>query len=624
MPMVNHNDRNEEPAGATDQLLQSIVDQFSAEPSRYGRLMRELLSSHYQDFPAAAVNVLRKPTDARGARYLIALLWTNELLIPILGDVTLPRELCLQIGQVAATVDTRLHIRLVQLLVAGMLEGRERDEQSTNRLLEVLGAVSDGFGIQGFLRQMLQHPNPRIRSKVTLLVGSGGYGIRAIQKLLTEADEDARVRANAIEALWQCPHPDAVSLYLDCLGDSDNRVAGNAALGLYFSGDPKSIPAIRGMATSSDPRFQRTAVWIVGKTGDPRFLPLLVPMMAESDGGLRKSVFRALTTLKRAAAKRAQNPPLGLEILDVEANEPQTTRVRLALTTGSGGAAPPIPATGFALLAGGKPIDHYTCVEHRNDQMWTAFILPRRPVPTDPLPVQLREALMACLHTKLPGERWGIVRYRETWSASAERAYQLFGQTMGELLPVTPAREHGVNFTGSVAVLRSEIESHGLRVDRDWNAFGAIRSTVQAAGSVHQTRSCIVVVDSPQTVEEDALEDLIRLIRDNSFVIHALTTRANEQLARLCRETDGIFRLVPDVALAGSEVQLLYQVLKNHYSIEFRSSELGARDPLIVRAFNASASGEVRLDRGIRDSQVSSELVFSDAPMSAGPVGERA
>lgn len=609
--MTNFYDDSEEPVGTTEQILRALVGKFSVAPLRNGKRMRDLLRSDFEGFRTAAVTVLREPGDIRGCRYLVTLLWTHELLIPILGDFTLPKELNISIGRTAAKVDTQLHIRLIQFLVTAMLEGREVDEQSVNRLLEVLGSVTDGFGIQGFLRQMLQHPNPRIRSKVTLLVGNGEQGIRAIRKLLLDPEEDPRVRANAVEALWSYQQNDVLEVFRDLLRDFNNRVAGNAALGLYLAGNPESISAIREMAAHPDRRFRDTALWVMGKTEDPRFLPFIGRQLGEATGDLRKSVFRSLAAIKRASAAREKQVPLALQVLEVQQTGEGLTQARLVLLPGPGGVPPQVLPTGFAIEAGGKPVEPYSCTEQKSEHFSAAFILPRRPVMGDPLRVHLRHALSACLDAKRAGDRWSILRYRETQNPTAYAAFKMFGQTIpGAVIERGP----GAVFTGNMTALRAEIDAQGLRFEKEVNAFEALRSAVGGVVPSRSARHAIVVVDSFHEIEEDSLDDLVGIVRKRGFSVHAICTTRNLHILRLCRETSGIFHLVTDPEAIERKVNLIYHALRSHWLLQFQSaiSESCRTDRLVIRVHNATACGqtEVGLYRSAGDENMTEpELV---------------
>jgi hypothetical protein len=607
--MTDFYDDTEEPAGTTEQVLRALTAKFSMAPLRNGKRMRDLLDGDLEGFRTAAVSVLRDPGDTRGCRYLVTLLWTHELLIPILGDFTLPKALNISIGRTAANVDTQLHIRLIQFLVSGMLEGREVEEQCVNRLLEVLGSVTDGFGIQGFLRQMLQHPNPRIRSKVTLLVGTGGQGIRAIRKLLQDPGEDPRVRANAVEALWSYHQDDVVEVFRDSLRDLNNRVTGNAAFGLYLAGDPQSISAIRAMAEHADRRFRETALWVMGRTEDSRFLPFLGRQLGESTGDLRKAVFRSLASIKRAAGAREKNPPLAVHVFEIQQTGEGRTQVRLVLPPRENAEPPQVLPTGFAIEASGRPVEPYTCVERRSDHFSVAFVLPRRPGVGDPLRSQIRKALTTCLATKRAGDRWSIFRYRETHSATAYAAFQMFGQT----IPGAPLVEsrNGHAFTGNAAALRLEIDAQGLLLEKEVNAFEAIRSAVGLVVPSRSARHVVVVVDCFQEIDEETLDGLIETVRKKGFFVHGICTAQNSQIHRLCSESSGTFHLVADGDGVESRIALIYHALRSHWLLEFQTanSESSRTERLVIRVHNATSCGqtEVGLYRAAPDESGLSE-----------------
>lgn len=67
-------------------------------------------------------------------------------------------------------------------------------------MLDILAEISDGPRLVPLLTNLLQYPDPRIRSKVTLLMGRRNQNSRWVEQRKEETDP--RVRANAIEGLW--------------------------------------------------------------------------------------------------------------------------------------------------------------------------------------------------------------------------------------------------------------------------------------------------------------------------------------------------------------------------------------------------------------------------------------
>jgi hypothetical protein len=600
--------------GTTEQVLRALLNNFSLSPLRSGKHVRDLLLADYFGFRAAALVVLRESLDIRGLRYLITLLWTNDLLISILGDVTLSRELSISISQTAIKVDTQLHIRLTRFLVAGMLEGRDVEEKTANRLLEVLGAISEPHAIQGFLRQMLQHPNPRIRSKITLLVGSGGHGGRALRKLLSDPEEDPRVRANALEALWSSRDREILDLFCDMLSDPHNRVAGNAVLGLYLAGDPQSIAYVRKMAAHTETPFRQTAAWVMGKTEDPRFLPDAGRLLGQPHVNLRKTVFRSVSAIKNAVARRAKNPPLALTIIDIAHGKRGKTQIRLSIAGSHPVESPQIPATGFAIQAFGKPVEQFSCMERRNSIICAAFVFPRRQTESDPLRLPLRQALLQCLDEKPAGDRWSIVRYYECSRAgSVSGSFRMFGQTFEETRVVE--KKTPINLTGAQPALRTDIESNGLRADTASSVFEAITKMVGGFKPIRSARYILVIADSEEEIDGQRFEEMAQAAWSSGISINAISTKDNMQLERLCQGSAGIFHVVNDIEGIGPAMKLLYQSFKSEYLLEFicPTAEPGVSGLVTIQAYNESAVGETTLELVHESLEETLELVDSNA-----------
>jgi HEAT repeat protein len=158
------------------------------------------------------------------------------------------------------------------------------------------------------LTNLLQYPNPRVRSKVARLMGKRNRDSRWVDQRKDE--EDPRVRANALEGLWDAGDGGAHSLLWESSQDVNNRVAGNALLGLYRLGDARAIGRILEMAGHAEARFRATAAWVMGESADPRFLAALGRMLADSEKMVRARAFRALAALRqRAGRPSASEPP---------------------------------------------------------------------------------------------------------------------------------------------------------------------------------------------------------------------------------------------------------------------------------------------------------------------------
>jgi len=186
--------------------------------------------------------------------------------------------------------------------LAGILlkDKQPLEEGKALRLLDILAAIFNPLRV-GLVGPLLHHPDPRVQSKATLLVAKGNKDVKWVR--LCMLDRDARVRANALEALWEMDTKEARGVLLEALNDPNNRVVGNALLGLYRINEPGFVDKIVEMARHPDEKFRSTAIWVMQKSGDPRFIPALTQLL--EDGGKSKvKVMRALTSLKTASAKQ--------------------------------------------------------------------------------------------------------------------------------------------------------------------------------------------------------------------------------------------------------------------------------------------------------------------------------
>jgi hypothetical protein len=229
------------------------------------------------------------------------------------------------------------------------------------RLLDLIGALQEGRQILPVAAALLRHPNRHVRSKTALLMGRIRKDHAWAEQRLS--DPDPRVRANAVESLWDTSSEGARAVFLAAIADADSRVAGNAIVGLYRLGDAASIGLTAALGTSADPRRRATGAWIMGRTGDMRFVNPLGQMVTDKDTDVRRNVFAALARLKAARERQAHAECLrvtalpqtipGAPILSVRVEDRGGARLRGLLPTA------------FALTAHGAPVLHYD-VRQRN------------------------------------------------------------------------------------------------------------------------------------------------------------------------------------------------------------------------------------------------------------------
>jgi HEAT repeat protein len=117
------------------------------------------------------------------------------------------------------------------------------------------------------------------------------------------ADEDARVRANFVEGLWNRPDADSRAVFRRALEDPDHRVVGNAVAGLHRLGEARAVVAHVGkMARRPEPLFRAAAAWVMGQTGEHRYSAILRQMVRDPDPLVRSNALRSLRRINQTEA----------------------------------------------------------------------------------------------------------------------------------------------------------------------------------------------------------------------------------------------------------------------------------------------------------------------------------
>ena len=167
------------------------------------RQMRRLLETDARTFIPAAIELVKKPGASAGVDYLLTLLVTNNLIVDRLAD---PNQMDIESAvrlarRISNTTDSFLDVKLVRMLLpTNGAPPQVTDENARLRVLELVSAISTGGRTITLLTQLSQCPDPKVQSKVALLVGRINRNLKWAEQQMKE--QDPRLRANALEALW--------------------------------------------------------------------------------------------------------------------------------------------------------------------------------------------------------------------------------------------------------------------------------------------------------------------------------------------------------------------------------------------------------------------------------------
>jgi HEAT repeat protein len=192
----------------------------------------------------------------------------------------------------------QLDIRLARALPKRDGETPSMSPRQCARLLHVLDRISDGNRLVPLVLHLVRHPDPRVRSKAALFLSRRLGNADWVNRLW--AEKDARVRANAIEGIWNIDLPEVRHLLRYAVEDSAARVAGNAVYGLLLLKHPTAAALLDDMAGSPDPARVAAAAWVMGRTGDTQWVQTLQRLARAAAPNVRLSAIRSLVRLRRA------------------------------------------------------------------------------------------------------------------------------------------------------------------------------------------------------------------------------------------------------------------------------------------------------------------------------------
>ena len=168
-------------------------------------------------------------------------------------------------------------------------------------MLTVLDSVCAAPRLLGHILG-LKHLEGRVRSKLTLMISRLTRDPQWLREQLE--DDNPRIRANAIEGLWDVRAQGLEELLHSALHDPHHRVAANAALALHKICDATAIARIYSMLRHKDEMFRRAALWAAGQARDPRFLETVEKLAEKATGDelkLAEQVKKELTNSRRSS-----------------------------------------------------------------------------------------------------------------------------------------------------------------------------------------------------------------------------------------------------------------------------------------------------------------------------------
>ena len=141
------------------------------------------------------------------------------------------------------------------------------------RTLRIYKAAGNPEILLPWLRELTVHGEEHLRSKAAKVLCEMRPNVAAIERQMKS--EDARVRANALEALWLSDEPGAVAVFRAALSDTSHRVLVNAIVGLHRLHVEGALDKLIALGSSPVPLMRQAAVWGMQFLADLKAVPAL-------------------------------------------------------------------------------------------------------------------------------------------------------------------------------------------------------------------------------------------------------------------------------------------------------------------------------------------------------------
>lgn len=557
------------------QYLERLVADFETNPHKMRHAIRDCWISSSPQFIEWALPLVASPTDSQGTLFLLSFLLQNEPLASRLGD----QDLCttdeaILIARKACRIDPTFDRQLAQLLAVNPQWATAK----ILRFLSVLETVCSPTILLPLLTRMLHHPDEKVRSKAAILTGRGKRNTDWALDQLT--GPDARVRANAIEALWGMEGAGPAEVFFTATHDSDPRVAVNGAVGLYMAGRTQSVDLLLALAAHPDHRMRCSACWGMGRTLDPRFLSVLASLIRDPQPGVRSRALRA-SGIIRSRLKALRKNPVMLYPSQAQILPNGARRLTLALRQQDGCAVPPLHPLCFVLEEDNRIVIRYE-IESLSDESAgaTGLAIPVSAEINSLAEAPLRQSLRRALAEKPPSESWATVCYSHGSAVGAK---------LRPLVQTSPEQlERGFEIAE---------KSH----------FSGVLSAIEAAVAVLPGNQRSIVVIGNENPESTSivfhrnarLQSFVAALRNQRITVYALllpgsTPLFRETMQTLTAETGGELLSTTPQDLEPQLVAML-AAAQPQYSIRYWGfEESTGQCSLCLKVLTPSGYGEAR------------------------------
>lgn len=634
-----------------------LLEEFEQNPTSVAKAMRDWIEHDPVSFCEQAVPILRNTKDGPGYRHILWLISASKILGRILCDPTLltEEEACALVEKLHK-IDPSVEMNLVkEIFGVDGVGGISLSEPSYGLRFLSIFSTKVSVHLLPVVSRLLRHPNATIRSKAATLLGKMSRDYDWLEH--TRNDTDDRVRANALEALWEPGIPERLRVRLwEGVQDSSNRVVGNALMGLYRQGESGCIPLIISMTQHREEKFRATAAWVIGETGDDRFREYLFPLLEESTPLVRRNVLHAMQKLDVKAAfagierlqlvvfanqpgapspSMAAATPMFTEEPGAIARQPHSFSapeadkqftftpgqiLRVATVSQHGSPVGNLLATDFRITRDSGLVHRYAVhTEVPPETLSIAFALPSSDAVGTRLNPKWRAFLSHFFKQKRHLDHWAFLEYTDLRSTVVQTsqkpgpAAEHTGRdarraplSHGQAAPPENA-DFIRNFVELDDALTARMPStRGFQMSSTLDLLLTVPPFVRDGVPAPKGALHAVIIDSSssRSLPRERLEAVKRTALERGFAIHLISANSATLLAELPAATGGTFLLCQDdIESWQRQLTILYASLFSTYRVELEAPETDREQTkirIVVR--KGPLFGELRTTCAVSDS----------------------
>lgn len=291
---------------ASETSPERLHHQFTLiKPERFSTFFQRVRISHPESaIGACLLHLSEHGLEGLGKQMMLWLSASDQYLSYLLDPELLSLESAKRVSALFRKADPNFFAHLSRF---AFHPETSRSPALTSRALAILDELSQTDPIIPWLRQLTEHPDERIRSKAVKALCRLRPSKSTVELHLQSTD--ARVRANALEALWHLNSTDAITFFESALEDPHHRVVINALIGLCYRKAPGAFEMLVGLSSHSSEMFRLATVWALGELGDGRAIPVLRKLLVDPCDSVSQKAKRVLGTFGPEPSEREQAIP---------------------------------------------------------------------------------------------------------------------------------------------------------------------------------------------------------------------------------------------------------------------------------------------------------------------------